>query len=621
MRYFLCVGSTDGGALGDDTMRRYRARLQARCTDMGEWRFFAEGSVATSLNQRAGESGVAVTAESIAIGEVRLDNREPLIRTQKGGASAANRSDLDIVRALLESSGPSGASALLGDFGVVVWMRPTRKFIAVRDAFGAKALYYSQTPTTIAFSSHPSLLSDGACWNDEHVADYLCGATPAEGSTIFADVKAVPEGCAVVWRNRRATVERFWSAMNVIQSENDVSEDPIEEFTDLFVHSLNLRFATSGPTWSDLSGGLDSSSIVMQSHRLARLGSVEAILHGTITAVDLTADGDERAFSDIVVRETGVRNEQLVGFTWWQDDGQYPPLTEEPTQNYPFWSLERRAYTILADAGAKVLLCGFGADHYLTGNLYYIADWILQRRFGDAARELIRWAVSRRRSVWHVAHENVVMPLTPHGARRWLAHSELWHVPEWIDTRFARRFDMRSRVMGAVALRDITCATGGSAVSRFLQGSAWQMSGMGASLARPRTDLDVRYPYLYRPLVEFGLRLPHHFRVRPKQYKWILREAMRGVLPEPIRSRVTKGSSDGRMFMSLRRKRDTIARLLRGSILAQLGYVNVKKLQEGIDQARSERGVCLPALSAALSLETWLQVRTGRWQGCDTTEP
>jgi asparagine synthase (glutamine-hydrolysing) len=124
--------------------------------------------------------------------------------------------------------------------------------------------------------------------------------------------------------------------------------------------------------------------------------------------------------------------------------------------------------------------------------------------------------------------------------------------------------------------------------------------------------MEVRYPFLSRPLVEFALQLPVQLRVQPFARKRVLREAMRGLLPEPVRTRQTKGGIDARILWSLHRENGFLRALLQEPILGDLGVLDPVELRKAVDEAR--RGVKhnVVMLMSALSLETWLAVRNGR---------
>jgi asparagine synthetase B (glutamine-hydrolysing) len=128
--------------------------------------------------------------------------------------------------------------------------------------------------------------------------------------------------------------------------------------------------------------------------------------------------------------------------------------------------------------------------------------------------------------------------------------------------------------------------------------------------------LDVRHPFLYRPLVEFALRLPPALCIRPHQHKWVLREAMRDILPEVVRTRIGKGSPIDVGVWSFSALRSALEPLVRESILADLGIVDAVKLRRALDETpREAYSITQQHISvfATLAVEAWLQARSGRW--------
>jgi asparagine synthase (glutamine-hydrolysing) len=128
--------------------------------------------------------------------------------------------------------------------------------------------------------------------------------------------------------------------------------------------------------------------------------------------------------------------------------------------------------------------------------------------------------------------------------------------------------------------------------------------------------LDVRHPFLYRPLVEFALTLPPELIVRPYARKWVLREAMRGIVPEAVRTRIGKGSANERYAWSLTAQRQLFEPLVRKSVLADLGVISPAGLQAAFDAAPRQPGRQddpHSTLQGVLAIEAWLQMRAGRW--------
>jgi asparagine synthase (glutamine-hydrolysing) len=128
--------------------------------------------------------------------------------------------------------------------------------------------------------------------------------------------------------------------------------------------------------------------------------------------------------------------------------------------------------------------------------------------------------------------------------------------------------------------------------------------------------LEVRYPFLYRPLVEFALRLPPELCARPHARKWVLREAMRGILPEVVRTRVGKGASTDVLVRSLIAQRALLEPLTHNSILAELDLIDEVQFRAAFAtaplEAYSGYELC-GDIQATLMVEAWLRIRAGRW--------
>jgi asparagine synthase (glutamine-hydrolysing) len=269
---------------------------------------------------------------------------------------------------------------------------------------------------------------------------------------------------------------------------------------------------------------------------------------------------------------------------------------------YTFYSRDRRMSNVAHSGGARVLLSGYGSDHYLFGNLGYIPDLVAAGRIIAAAREVAAWSVAGRQSFWKMARKHALQPLL----RRRTSVAPLGgaHFPSWLgsaqspDAALQRMAEQPEPWRRAFATR---------ATREFNTVHAWFERGVYDA------EFEMRYPFLSRPLVEYSLRLPVHMRIRPFGRKWVLRQAMAGVLPEMIRTRQAKGGIDSRLVWAMQQERKRIDALLDSPILGDLGLIRPHELRRAVEQTRCGESHNLILLMSALSLETWLAVRDGRW--------
>jgi asparagine synthase (glutamine-hydrolysing) len=598
MNPFLVVVDLDGASLGLDaltpglpalTQSDGRVEVLWNRSWAGAWVPSRQFARPAFVHQR----GV------FAIGNVRLTGRRDR-RSDLDPAAA----DLAHVVAQYFSAGPLAIRSLVGDFAFVLWDSREGRLTAARDALGVKSLYWHRRGSRLTLASHLDCFEQVG-YDREFISEFLVGLPAATTRTVYPGVSRLAAGHLLVAQGNQAATEPYWDAADFMgRNEGIEPGEAVGEFRRLFGEAVAAQLDDRSPAWSQLSGGLDSSSVVGMAARLAAEGRVPP-LRGSVTVVDSLSEGDETRYSDAVIAAHPLANVQLRDYGAWQQDEVGPPMFAEPRVFLPFFARDRAMCRTVIDDGATVMLSGFGSDSYLAGPHSYLADLVARGRFAEAARCLVDLAVVSRRSVYEMAFENVMVPLGPRWLRRWRP-SPVAQVPRWIDPDFARWGRLPERMAGS----------GPSAGRGIFEGQlATELGTIDLALERGVFDegLEVRYPFLHRPLVEFAISLPIAMRVRPGRQKWILREALGDLLPPVVRERRGKGGIDGRIVWSLSKERSLLDRLVADSRLVELGCVDRAALASALAAARAGDIWSVGPLFATLALETWLAVRSGRW--------
>jgi asparagine synthase (glutamine-hydrolysing) len=610
MRYFVLLLDPEGSGVLDTMRPAYETLPRARGLEF-EWQTFRQAAVLTAWDDNYGDALVTSDCDSVATGVVRLDNRVEVERWLDPSGKVL--SDLELVRCTVRQYKAKYVHRLVGDFGFVVWNGAARTALAACDAFSVRKLYYAERSGVIAFASRAEVLALDEQYEPQHFAELVAMCSPSPELCAYAGVRAVPDGCMALLERGQLTIHRYWSASNFepegrwLRSEREAAETCRE----LLAESVRLRLSVNGDTWAQLSGGMDSSVVACMTQWLAGRGKISHGLAGTVTYVDRQGTAsDERRYSDAVVARWGLRNEVIVDPPLWVDS-QYPPSrTDQPRNHYPFYPRDLRLSTIVRAAGGRVILTGIGGDELFTGYTYFFADWLASGRVWPAVQEMVRRAAVGRVSFWELAYQNAVLPLLPAILRDRLVRAG-GHVPAWIPSGVARRYALRKGTFSAAAYA-------GRIGHKAHHGVLTTLVGLGR-LLHPGVmgdTLDVRHPFLYRPLVEFALRLPSEICARPNERKWVLREAMRGILPEVVRTRVGKGSPAELYAWSLAALRTLLDPLVQEPILADLGVIDARKLRAAFDAAPQQAHNTdqrHAMVYTTLAIEAWLQVRSGRW--------
>lgn len=588
---YFCALRPSGETIQKADLFGHIARL--RETAGGSFRSVLMGPFAAIVADRPGSRPlVAHTRAFAAAGDVRLDNRDEIASLSERPL-ATDASDLDIVIAAIDAVGESCISRMIGDYAFVLWDARAQKLVAVRDAFGVKPLYHRSAPGLQLFASRITPLHPSDEFDQEFIADFILGINAGTTRTVWSEVDTVPAGSIMRYRGTTASTTRHWSAIDHARASSHGHAHDADRFRELLTDAVRLGTAGESGVWAQLSGGLDSSSIVAIANGLGDSG---VNIDGTVTVVDTLGEGDERAYSDLVLDQCGLPNKQIEDFWAWRDIDTVQ-VTDEPFQMYPFFARDARMRDVVSEAGGRIMLSGMGSDHYLVGTLDYIGDMAAKGHVRAALREVLAWSMAERQSFWRMTHREVIKPLLPFGRNTLQTPPP----PSWLQPQFSKRCDQLH-------------ATRITPGNRFAARTATALGTLPGVLERwPfNENIEMRYPFLYRPLVEFSLGLPVNERIRPGANKWILREAMRGVVPEQIRTRSSKGAIDARILWSLTHESARIEKLLKNPILGDLGCVDPIALRKAVEQARTGLHIDSVTLFSALSLETWLSAQAGR---------
>lgn len=285
------------------------------------------------------------------------------------------RTDTEVLLAAYRKWGAACLDKFIGMFAILIWDEQEQSLFAARDRFGVKPLYYhEQTDGTLMLASEIKALHaagvrpepEPATW-----ATYLTyGLHEHTDRTFWKGVQALPQGHMLTWKRGECKVSCWYDLAERVAPEYDERPTGVvqEEYLALLEESVRLRFRADVPVGINLSGGLDSSTL---------LGLVQK-LQG--------AESDVKAFT-FITRDQ--RYDELPWVMQMLSRTRHPlvvcPLAPEEVpeladsvqrhQDEPFGGLPTLAYACLFERaraeGVVVLLDGQGMDEQWAGYDYY----------------------------------------------------------------------------------------------------------------------------------------------------------------------------------------------------------------------------------------------------------
>ena len=534
----------------------------------------------------------------------RLDNRGEL--ALRVGA-AHDTSDAALALAVIDHDGLDGLRALVGDWSLVVWDSRRRTLAFARDYMGVRPLYYCRRDRDVLWSSDLGELAVRAGRADdldEAFAARFMALRFSTDRTPYRGIHAVP---TATWLQIAAdgseTRQRFWSLQPEVVRYRDARLYE-ERLRDLWHDAVGARLRTNGTVWAELSGGLDSSSVVCMADVLVKNRSVAATAVQPLSHVTLgSPEGDERRFIAEVEAQIGVRT-QVVGIEEHleaSDDG-LESVTPCSVRGVGLASVQR-----VRDGGGRVILSGRVGDVVMGctfDNSVAVFDDLSERRWRDALAKIRLWSRACRapyiaivrslvREIADARSPSVDRPLNEvQRAGIALLASRLRPIAEDDDSPDGVPVNVRP--------------------SQRRRADILARYSRDALLGIPVQPVDVvyTYPYVHRPLVEFVLSIPGEQLSAPGATRSLMRRAFGGLVPAPVLRRVSKGYYPP---VAMRAIRSLAASLppIRDLEIVRRGWIDADRLDIAI-RGLAAGGPTGAELDRALRLEQWLTARHRR---------
>ena len=186
---------------------------------------------------------------------------------------------------------------IVGDWAVSIWKPEQRELLFAADYMAIRHIFYYLKNDRIWWSTDlsPLVLLSGDKFHidDDYIAGYFAH-DPDAHLTPYREIREVPPGQFVRIRNGSVSVERFWrfSPKSRIRYKTDAEYE--EHFRHVFRQSVRRRLRSDSPILAELSGGLDSSSIVCMADDILAKEGAETPRLDTLSYYDKTEpNGDD----------------------------------------------------------------------------------------------------------------------------------------------------------------------------------------------------------------------------------------------------------------------------------------------------------------------------------------
>ena len=471
------------------------------------------------------------------------------------GIRFSSKSDSEILLRLFQSQGlEASLPQLRGEFAFALYERREDCLYLVRDRFGIKPQYWAMTDEGLVFGSelkvlfaHPGVQRQ---FSSEGLFHQLM-QTMVPGTTAFAGVHQVKPGHVVKVQRLDGHLDvsewKYWDVDFPREQERDGSiseEQHITAVRAALLEAVEMRMVADVPVGCYLSGGIDSCSI---------LGLAAAVSQAPVRAFTIGFDDsryDETSFATEMAKATGAQQDVMLlsGHELYEH------------MEHTLWHTERTIYNTLAvakylmsrrvnDVDYKVVITGEGSDELFGGYPAFRRDMFLHGLGSLPPEERQVWESLLRQSNSLVQgamlaanqvddeHLDAVVGFTPSCLQPWLACAPF--VPDLLAEDHRRDLQGYEPGRAIADSLDREQLDGRHALDKaqyvwiktMLEGQILTWGGDRVDMAN---SMEARPAFLDHHLAEVAVQVPPELRIKGRTEKYVLREAMRGLLPESL---------------------------------------------------------------------------------------
>ena len=545
----------------------------------------------------------------------RIDNRDEL-RTalESHGATLRSDTDAELVLRAYQCWGSECPIHLLGDFAFAIWNATTHELFCARDQMGVRPFYYFANDKIFLFASELRPLLDHAEvqpeLNEGMIGEYLAGQISSQEETLYLQLFRLPPGHCLIVSPGRFRMTRYWDfdSLNELHYGND--EAYRDHFLSLLTESVRCRLRSHKPVGCYLSGGLDSSSVLCLAASLKTNGLATQELESFSLLFPGLACDESPYIQDVAQRCSAHANTICVAA---EPEASFVECAKRDRDfpGHPNGIMGNPLRALARDRGVRVLLTGTGGDEWLTGSYLGAGDLLRQGKLPTLHRRIRNdFGASNLSGTIGMALRYGLWPLLPHAMRQLIRQGLGRHgFPSWLNPDFAKRIHLHNRIT-LEPDRSFYASLAQADIALTIRDGWWAHVFESENREASWFSLEERHPFADRRLAEFAVSLPEDQRWRGQQRKYLLRQAMRGILPETVRQRTTKAEFSPIFLQTFRSLGGS--RFFDSLQVAAMGWVDADKIRR--TYASIEAGATNSPDSATSGLcPLWMVVGIELW--------
>jgi asparagine synthase (glutamine-hydrolysing) len=599
----------DGNVVGHEELERF-ARATAHLACDGTF-FHREANIGlgfqpfhtTDQSRRDHQPRIDGYKNAVLL-DGRLDNKEDL--QSRLGIPDGEVSDADLVISSFAHWGENCFAMLRGEWAIALWNHQNRKLYLARDHAGTRQLYFMRYGATIVWSTTlHGLISyeSGRKTSQLFAARFLTGQTTWD-VTPFEEIKPVQPAHCLVFSGESIRSLLHWCPAPGKPVPFRTSAEYDRCFLDLFRIAVERRVSTEAGILAELSGGMDSSSIVSVADQVRESRSAPPI--DTISYFDDSEPHwNERPYFAEIERKRGrqgIHIDLSETHRLLELRGGTPEAILSPAVDCGRDLLETVIRKQLGPSPHRVVLSGFAGDELLGGvpaPVPELVELLSAGRFSALLARGTEWSIQTRTPLLHLLWRTIS------SVAGWYRRPRSsGGTPPWIRSSLTKQIKSPHSAVPGMP-RNVRRAGPRSMIR-------WEMwwslvDALPHTIPSSQLHFEYRYPYLDRDLVEFLLSVPRHELCAPGRRRAMMRRALRDIVPDVILDRPRKAYIARRPLALIRESFIEIEELFATSRMAECGLLDPGPFRVCLAGALQGETRWMRLLLATIAYEVWLR--------------
>jgi asparagine synthase (glutamine-hydrolysing) len=482
-------------------------------------------------------SGLVITADA------RIDNRKEL-SVELDIEDKEYISDSYFILKAYEKWGENCPEYLLGDFAFAIWDENEEKLFCARDHMGVKPFYYYLDDDLFVFATEIRALfcvPGVPCKLNEKMVAFFLMSINDNKSTFYENIFSFNPAHSISINSKKGKKRKYWELNEKSEIIMDSEEEYAQKFRELFREAVNCRLRSAYPVGFQLSGGLDSSSVLCMAKEIFKGKKRNSKKIQSFSLIFNDIPCDERFYIKKVT-DTGAINPNFVL------GDEINPLEnvekvlrhhEQPiyTPNIALiWNLCKK----MQEKNIRIVLGGEGGDPVVSHGQYYLRDLAVTWKWKTLFQELYKYSKNdNEKSFYGLFKNNIVFPMIPEYIKKPIrpAYNNTSEI-SILNKEFGQKIKAEKYLKDMYRTNNDNNTAKKNHYHKITEKLLSPMQLVDK--INSAFSLESRHPFYDKRLIEFCYAIPTNIKFRSGWSRYILRIAMTGILPKENQWRTDK---------------------------------------------------------------------------------